>query len=221
MQLDIINFDGKKVGSVELTDSIFGVEPRADILHRVVTWQRAKQRAGTHAVKSVSDVAGSGKKAFKQKKTGNARQGERYNVHMRGGGVVHGPVVRDHSIDLPKKIRSLGLKMALSSKAQDGSLVIIDSEKLAAAKTNTFAKQLKKLDIASALFVGAAELDENFKKSAANIANIDVLPTMGLNVLDILKHEKLVLTADAVKAVEARLAYYIRIEGKQNGRKNS
>ena len=206
MQLDIINFDGKKVGSVELTDSIFGIEPRADILHRVVTWQRAKQRAGTHAVKSVSDVAGSGKKAFKQKKTGNARQGERYNVHMRGGGVVHGPVVRDHSIDLPKKIRSLGLKMALSSKAQDGSLVIIDSEKLAAAKTNAFAKQLKKLDIASALFVGATELDENFKKSAANIANIDVLPTIGLNVLDILKHEKLVLTADAVKAVEARLA---------------
>ena len=206
MQLDIINFDGKKVGSVELTDSIFGLEPRADILHRVVTWQRAKQRAGTHAVKSVSDVAGSGKKAFKQKKTGNARQGERYNVHMRGGGVVHGPVVRDHSIDLPKKIRSLGLKMALSSKAQDGSLVIIDSEKLAAAKTNAFAKQLKKLEIASALFVGATELDENFKKSAANIANIDVLPTIGLNVLDILKHEKLVLTADAVKAVEARLA---------------
>ena len=206
MQLDIINFDGKKVGSVELENSIFGLEPRADILHRVVTWQRAKSRAGTHAVKSVSDVAGSGKKAFKQKKTGNARQGERYNVHMRGGGVVHGPVVRDHSIDLPKKVRSLGLKMALSSKVKDGSLVVIDSEKLAAAKTNAFAKQLKKLDIASALFVGATELDENFKKSAANIANIDVLPTIGLNVLDILKHEKLVLTADAVKAVEARLA---------------
>lgn len=206
MQLDIINFDGKKVGSVELNSAIFGLEPRADILHRVVTWQRAKSRAGTHAVKSVSEVAGSGKKAFKQKKTGNARQGERYNVHMRGGGVVHGPVVRDHSIDLPKKIRSLGLKMALSSKAKDGSLVIIDSEKLATAKTNAFAKQLKKLDIASALFVGAAELDENFKKSAANIANIDALPTIGLNVLDILKHEKLVLTADAVKAVEARLA---------------
>ena len=206
MQLDIINFDGKKVGSVELESSIFGLEPRADILHRVVTWQRAKQRAGTHAVKSVSEVAGSGKKAFKQKKTGNARQGERYNVHMRGGGVVHGPVVRDHSIDLPKKIRSLGLKMALSSKVKDGSLIIIDSEKLEAAKTNAFAKQLKKLDIASALFVGAADLDENFKKSAANIANIDVLPTIGLNVLDILKHEKLVLTADAVKAVEARLA---------------
>ena len=206
MQLDIINFDGKKVGSVELTDSIFGLEPRADILHRVVTWQRAKSRAGTHAVKTVSDVQGSGKKAFKQKKTGNARQGERYNVHMRGGGVVHGPVVRDHSIDLPKKIRALGLKMALSSKIKDGSLVVIDSEKLAAAKTGAFAKQLKKLEIASALFVGAEQLDENFKKSAANIANIDVLPTMGLNVLDILKHEKLVLTADAVKAIEARLA---------------
>ena len=206
MQLDIINFDGKKVGSVELENAIFGLEPRADILHRVVTWQRAKSRAGTHAVKSVSEVAGSGKKAFKQKKTGNARQGERYNVHMRGGGVVHGPVVRDHSIDLPKKIRSLGLKMALSSKAKDGSLVIIDSEKLESAKTNAFAKQLKKLDIKSALFVGATELDENFKKSAANIANVDVLPTIGLNVLDILKHEKLVLTADAVKAVEARLA---------------
>ena len=206
MQLDIINFDGKKVGSVELIESIFGLEPRADILHRVVTWQRAKSRAGTHAVKTVSDVQGSGKKAFKQKKTGNARQGERYNVHMRGGGVVHGPVVRDHSIDLPKKIRSLGLKMALSSKVKDGSLVVIDSEKLESAKTNAFAKQLKKLNIASALFVGAAELDENFKKSAANIANIDVLPTMGLNVLDILKHEKLVLTADAVKAIEARLA---------------
>ena len=206
MQLDIINLDGKKVGSVELSDNVFGLEPRADILHRVVTWQRAKSRAGTHAVKTVSDVQGSGKKAFKQKKTGNARQGERYNVHMRGGGVVHGPVVRDHSIDLPKKIRSLGLKMALSSKLKDGSLIVIDSEKLESAKTNAFAKQLKKLDIASALFVGAAELDENFKKSAANIVNIDVLPTIGLNVLDILNHEKLVLTADAVKAIEARLA---------------
>lgn len=206
MQLDIINFDGKAVGKADLQDSIFGIEPRADILHRVVTWQRANSRAGTHAVKTVSDVAGSSRKAFKQKKTGNARQGEKTNVHMRGGGVVHGPVVRSHAIDLPKKIRALGLKMALSSKAADGNLVIIDSEKLTAAKTNAFAKQLKKLGMTSALFVGAAELDDNFKKSAANIANVDALPTIGLNVLDILKHEKLVLTADAVKAVEARLA---------------
>ncbi len=205
MQANVINFDGKTVGKIELQDSIFGLEARADVLHRVVTWQRAKSRAGTHAVKTVSDVAGSGKKAFKQKKTGNARQGERYNVHMRGGGVVHGPVVRDHSIDLPKKIRALGLKMALSSKAKGNALVIVDSEKLSAAKTATFAKQLKKLEISSALFVGADALDENFKKSAANINNVDVLPTIGLNVLDILKHDKLVLTADAVKAIEERL----------------
>ena len=206
MQVEILNLDGKSVGKVELSDSIFGIDPRADILHRVVTWQRANARAGTHAVKTVSDVAGSGKKAFKQKKTGNAREGERYNVHMRGGGVVHGPVVRDHNIDLPKKIRSLGLKMALSSKAKEGSLIVIDSEKMNAAKTSTLAKQLKKMNIGSALFVGAETVDTNFKKSAANIINVDVLPTIGLNVLDILKHDKLVLTADAVKAVEARLA---------------
>lgn len=205
MQVNIINFDGKAVGKIDLQDSIFGLDARADVLHRVVTWQRAKSRAGTHAVKTVSDVAGSGKKAFKQKKTGNARQGERYNVHMRGGGVVHGPVVRDHSIDLPKKIRSLGLKMAMSSKLKDGSFVVIESEKLTAAKTAAFAKQLKKLDIKSALFVGGDTLDENFKKSVANINNVDALPTIGLNVLDILKHDKLVLTADAVKAIEARL----------------
>ena len=205
MQVDVINFDGKSVGKVDLADQIFGLDARADILHRVVTWQRAKSRAGTHAVKTVSDVAGSGKKAFKQKKTGNARQGEKYNVHMRGGGVVHGPVVRDHSIDLPKKIRSLGLKMALSSKVKDGNLIVIDSEKLASVKTGAVAKQLKKLNLDSALFVGATDLDENFRKSVANIPNIDALPTIGLNVLDILKHEKLVLTADAVKAVEARL----------------
>ena len=205
MQVNVINFDGKAVGKIDLQDSIFGLDARADILHRVVTWQRAKSRAGTHAVKTVSDVAGSGKKAFKQKKTGNARHGERYKVHMRGGGVVHGPVVRDHSIDLPKKVRALGLKMALSSKLKEDSLVVIDSEKMSAAKTGAFAKQLKKLNIASALFVGGDTIDENFKKSASNIINIDVLPTVGLNVLDILKHEKLVLTADAVKAIEARL----------------
>lgn len=206
MQIDVINFDGKAVSKIDLSDSIFGLDPRADILHRVVTWQRANSRAGTHAVKTVSDVAGSGKKAFKQKKTGNARQGEKYNVHMRGGGVVHGPVVRDHSIDLPKKIRSLGLKMALSSKVKEGALMVIDSEKLPAAKTSVLAKQIKKLGLTSALFVGGADLDSNFKKSAANIENVDMLPSIGLNVLDILRHEKLVLTVDAVSALETRLA---------------
>jgi large subunit ribosomal protein L4 len=206
MKLDIINFDGKATGKIDLADGIFGLEPRADILHRVVVWQRANARAGTHKVKTVSDVQGSGRKAFKQKKTGNARQGERYNVHMRGGGVVHGPVLRDHNIDLPKKIRTLGLKMALSSKAKEGSLIVIDSEKMTAAKTATAAKALKTLKLDSALFVGADTLDANFKKSVANIANIDVLPTIGLNVLDILKHKNLVLTADGVKAIEKRLA---------------
>ena len=206
MQIDIINFDGKKTGTADLNDAIFGLEPRADILKRIVVWQRANARAGTHLVKTVSDVAGSGRKFIKQKKTGNARQGERYNVHMRGGGVVHGPVLRDHNIDLPKKIRTLGLKMAISSKVKEGTLVVIDSEKMTAVKTSNAAKTLKKLNLDSALFVGSDTLDANFKKSIANIANIDALPTIGLNVLDILKHKNLVLTADAVKAVEKRLA---------------
>ncbi|MCL1891802.1 MAG: 50S ribosomal protein L4 [Alphaproteobacteria bacterium] len=205
MQIDIINFDGKAVGKIDLADGIFGVEPRADILHRVVVWQRANARQGTHLVKTVSDVAGSSKKAFKQKKTGHARQGEKTNVHMRGGGVVHGPVLRDHNIDLPKKIRALGLKMALSLRAKNGELIIIDSEKMKESKTATAAKALKKLKLESALFVGADALDTNFKKSVANIAHIDVLPTMGLNVLDIIKHKNLVLTADSVKAIEKRL----------------
>ena len=139
MQVEILNLDGKSVGKTELSDSIFGIDPRADILHRVVTWQRANARAGTHAVKTVSDVAGSGKKAFKQKKTGNAREGERYNVHMRGGGVVHGPVVRDHNIDLPKKVRSLGLKMALSSKVKEGALIVEGS------KNKHFGKTIEKI----------------------------------------------------------------------------
>ncbi len=206
MQIDIINFDGKKTGTADLNDAVFGLEPRADILHRVVMWQRANARAGTHLVKTVSDVAGSSRKAFKQKKTGNARQGEKTNVHMRGGGVVHGPVLRDHNIDLPKKVRALGLKMALSSKLKDGTLIVIDSEKMKAVKTSDAMKNLKKLNLKSALFVGATALDANFKKSVANIAKIDVLPVIGLNVLDVLKHKNLVLTADAVQAVEKRLA---------------
>jgi len=205
MKLQIINLDGKKVGDVELLDSIFGIKPRSDILHRVVTWQRAKARAGTHATKTVSDIKGSSRKIVKQKGSGRARQGEGFNVHMRGGAVVHGPQPRSHAHDLPKKIRSLGLKMALSSKAANGELMVIDSEKVAAAKTATIAKQLAKLNLKKVLFVGADSIDVNFQKSIANIPYIDALPTIGLNVLDILKHDNLVLTADAVKAIEARL----------------
>ena len=206
MQLDMINFDGKVVGKVDLSDAIFGLTPRADILHRVVVWQRANARQGTHLVKTVSEVAGSSRKLFKQKKTGNARQGEKTNVHMRGGGVVHGPVLRSHEIDLPKKIRSLGLKMALSTKVKNGELIVLDSEKVSAAKTGALAKTLNKIKLDNALIVGADALDANFKKSVANIRNIDVLPTIGLNVMDILKHKNLVLTADGVKAIEKRLA---------------
>ena len=206
MKVDIINFDGKKSGQAELSEAIFAIAPKSDILHRVVTWQRANARAGTHKVKTVSDVAGSSRKLFKQKKTGNARQGERTNVHMRGGGVVHGPVVRSHAIDLPKKIRTLGLKMALSEKVNSGNLIVMESEKISAVKTGELAKMFGKIDLKSALFISGAEVDSNFKKSVANIINIDALPAIGMNVLDILNHKKLVLTVDGLKAIEKRLA---------------
>lgn len=205
MKFDVINLDGKNAGSVELSDAVFGVAPRADILQRVVHWQLANARQGTHLVKTVSDVSGSGKKVYRQKKTGNARQGEKRNVHMRGGGVIHGPVLRDHHSDLPKKIRALGLKMALSSHAAEKTLVVLDSEKVPAAKTNAVAKQLAKLKLDSALFIGGEALDANFKKSIANIKNIDALPALGANVRDVLRHRTLVLTADGAKALEKRL----------------
>ena len=205
MKVNVINLDGKAAGNIELSDAIFGVTPRADIMHRVVQWQMANARQGTHAVKSVSDVSGSGRKIYKQKKTGNARQGEKRNVHMRGGGVIHGPVLRDHKMDLPKKIRNLGLKMALSLRASDKSLTVIDSEKVAATKTGAVAKMLKKLELTSVLFVGGVEVDANFKKSIANIKNVDVLPAIGANVRDILKHKSLVLTKDGADALTKRL----------------
>jgi large subunit ribosomal protein L4 len=205
MKVDVINFDGKNAGGAELSDAIFAVQPRSDILQRVVHWQLANARQGTHAVKSVSDVSGSGKKIYKQKKTGNARQGEKRNVHMRGGGVIHGPVLRDHHLDLPKKIRALGLKMALSSKLADKALIVLDSEKVPAAKTSAVAKQLTKMNLNSALFIGGDALDANFKKSIANIANVDALPAIGANVRDILKHKTLILTMDGVAALEKRL----------------
>ena len=205
MKLDIINLDGKAAGNIELSDAIFGLVPRADILQRVVHWQLANARQGTHLVKTVSDVSGSGRKIYKQKKTGNARQGEKRNVHMRGGGVIHGPVLRTHEMDLPKKIRALGLKMALSSKAAGKALIVIDSEKVNAAKTSAVQKQLTKLKLDSALFIGGVELDANFKKSIANIPNIDALPAIGANVRDILKHKTLILTKDGAEALTKRL----------------
>ncbi|MDR1071227.1 MAG: 50S ribosomal protein L4 [Rickettsiales bacterium] len=205
MKIDVINLDGKAAGNIELSDAVFGIAPRSDILQRVVHWQLANARQGTHLVKTVSDVSGSGHKVYKQKKTGNARQGEKRNVHMRGGGVIHGPVLRDHHMDLPKKIRALGLRMAVSSHALAKTLIVLDSEKVAEAKTGAVAKQLAKLKLKSALFVGGAALDANFKKSIANIANVDALPAIGANVRDILKHKTLVLTKEGAEALEKRL----------------
>jgi large subunit ribosomal protein L4 len=205
MKIDVINFDGKAAGNIKLPDAIFGIVPRSDILQRVVHWQLANARQGTHLVKTVSDVSGSGHKMYKQKKTGNARQGEKRNVHMRGGGVIHGPVLRDHAMDLPKKIRALGLKMALSSKLASGSLIVLDSEKVAALGTAGVAKRLANLKLDKALFIGGGEIDSNFKKSIANIPNINALPAIGANVRDILKHRQLVLTSDGVRELEQRL----------------
>jgi large subunit ribosomal protein L4 len=206
MKLNVLNLEGKSAGSIELNAAVYGLEPRADILHRVVVWQEAKARSGNHAAKTISDVSGTTRKPFKQKKTGRARQGSMRNPHQRGGAAsMTAPKVHSHEIDLPKKIRSLGLKMALSSKAKNGNLIIIDSEKMSAAKSSILVKTLKGLKISNALFVGSDKLDDNFKKSAANVKNIDVLPTIGLNVKDILNHEHVVLTKDAVAAIEKRL----------------
>ncbi|MDR0449283.1 MAG: 50S ribosomal protein L4 [Rickettsiales bacterium] len=206
MKFNVLNLEGKAAGSIELNDAIFAVEPRADILHRVVVWQESNSRSGNHATKTISDISGTTKKPFKQKKTGRARQGSMYNPHQRGGAApVAAPHPHSHATDLPKKIRALGLKMALSSKAKDGSLIVIDSEKMSAAKSAALSKSVKNLKLSKALFVGGDKLDENFKKSASNIKNLDVLPTIGLNVRDILNHANLVLTKDAVAAIEKRL----------------
>ncbi len=205
MQLNVINFDGKSVGKATLNDAIFGIEPRSDILHRVVQYQLANRRAGTHKAKSISDISGSTKKPFKQKGTGHARQGSTRSPHMRGGAVIFGPVVRSHEIDLPKKIRALGLKMALSSKIKEGKIVILDSEAMKAPKTSEMTKVLEKMNVKNVLFVGGEAVDTNFKKSVANIPHVDVLPTIGLNVYDILKHDNLVLTQDAIQKIEERL----------------
>lgn len=206
MQLNVVNLSGAAAGKIDLNDAIFAVEPRADILHRVVVWQEACARAGTASTKTISDVSGSTKKPFKQKKTGRARQGSIYNPHQRGGAApVAAPHPRSFAIDLPKKVRALGLKMALSTKAKDGSLIVIDSEKMTAPKASAVAKSMKDLKISNALFVSGGKVDDNFKKSAANVKNVDVLPTIGLNVRDILKHKSLVLTTDAVAAIEKRL----------------
>ena len=204
MKLDVIKLDGAAAGSIDLGDDIFGLEPRVDILHRVVRWQRNNAQAGTHKVKTRRETSYSTKKIYRQKGTGGARHGDRNAPIFRGGGIYKGPTPRSHGHDLPKKVRLMGLKHALSSKVKDGSLVIID-EAQSDGKTGALAKMVKNLGWKRALIIDGAAVDIGFAKAASNIEGLDILPTMGANVYDILKCDTLVLTKAGVEALEARL----------------
>jgi large subunit ribosomal protein L4 len=204
MKLKVIKIDGASAGSVELGDDIFGLDPRVDILHRVVRWQRNKAQAGTHKVKTRSETSYSRKKIYRQKGTGGARHGDRNAPIFRKGGVYKGPTPRSHAHDLPKKVRSLGLKHALSAKAKEGALVILDKA-VATGKTAELAKQVKELGWKRALVIDGAEVNGEFVQAARNIEGLDILPTTGANVYDILKRDTLVLTKAGVEALEARL----------------
>jgi large subunit ribosomal protein L4 len=206
MQVQIKNLAAEEVGSLELPDAIFGVEVRPDILHRVVLWQLAKRRAGTHKVKTRAEIARTGAKLYKQKGTGRARHGSRRANIFRGGGVAFGPHPRDHAVDLPKKVRALGLRCALSSKAAEGKLLVLDEATLAEPKTKALQGALAKLGLGSALVITGAEIERNFDLAARNLPLLDVLPAQGLNVYDILRRDTLVLTQDAVRRIEERLA---------------
>jgi large subunit ribosomal protein L4 len=204
MKLDVIKLDGKKAGSVDLDEALFGLEPRADILHRVVRWQRNNAQAGTHKVKTRSETSYSKKKIYRQKGTGGARHGDRNAPIFRKGGIYKGPTPRSHGHDLPKKVRKLGLMHALSAKMAAGELVVIEAAD-AAGKTKELAKQVKDLGWKRALVIDGAEVNEGFAKAARNIEGLDILPTMGANVYDILKRDTLVITKAGVEALEARL----------------
>ncbi|KUF12533.1 50S ribosomal protein L4 [Pseudoponticoccus marisrubri] len=204
MKLDVIKLDGGTAGEVELDEALFGLEPRADILHRVVRWQRNKAQAGTHKVKTRSEVSYSTKKIYRQKGTGGARHGSRKAPIFRKGGIYKGPTPRSHAHDLPKKVRRLGLMHALSSKAKAGNLVILENAE-SDGKTKTLARQVADLGWKRALVIDGAEINEGFARAAANIDGLDVLPSMGANVYDILKRDTLVLTRAGVEALEARL----------------
>lgn len=204
MKVAVKSLDNKKVGDIDLSDAIFGLAPRADVLHRMVNWQLAKRRSGNHKTKDVSEVSGTGKKPFSQKGSGRARAGSLRNIHHRGGAVMFGPVVRDHAIDMPKKYRLLALKVALSSKQAEGKLIVLDTAKSKSHKTKGMVKAFADLGLKSALIIDEA-LDQNFTRAVANIPHIDVLPQKGINVYDILRRDTLVLTKDAVAQLEARL----------------
>ena len=204
MKADVIKLDGGKAGSIDLNDALFGLEPRADILHRVVRWQRAKAQAGTHSTLGRSDVSYSTKKIYRQKGTGGARHGDKGAPIFRHGGIYKGPVSRSHAHDLPKKFRALGLRHALSAKAKAGELIILDAATMADSKTSSLAKMAKELGWKRVLIIDGAEVDGNFALAARNIETIDVLPSMGANVYDILKRDQLVITKAGIEALEAR-----------------
>jgi len=205
MKCPVTTLDNKKAGEIDLDDSVFGLPERKDILARVVNWQLAKRRAGTHKVKTRGEVSGSTRKLFRQKGTGNARMGSARTTQRRGGGTVFGPVVRDHSHELTKKVRKLGLKTALSAKAAEGKLIVIDEAALKAPKTAELAKKFAALGWSSVLIIDGAQVDDGFAKAARNLPLVDVLPQQGANVYDILRRDTLVLTKGAVEALEARL----------------
>jgi large subunit ribosomal protein L4 len=204
MEMKITTLEGKEAGSVSLSDAIFGLEPRTDIIQRCVNWQLAKRQRGTHKAKDRSEIWRTGKKMYAQKGTGGARHGSARVPQFRGGGRAFGPVVRSHAIDLPKKVRALALRHALSAKAKDGGIVVLDKATLKDPKTKALAAQFGKLGLANALIIDGAEVEVNFRSAARNIPNIDVLPIQGINVYDILRRQKLVLTKSAVDALEAR-----------------
>ena len=204
MDLKITTLAGKDAGKVELSEDIFGLDPREDILQRVVRWQLAKRQQGTHKAQTRAEVARTGAKMYKLKGTGRARHHSARAPQFRGGGKAHGPVVRSHEHDLPKKVRALGLRHALSAKAKASNLIIIDDLKLTEAKTKALVEHFATLGLTNALVIGGAELDQNFKLAATNIPNIDVLPIQGINVYDILRRGTLVLSKAAVEALEER-----------------
>ena len=204
MKLTVRNLDNQEVGDIELAEEVFGLPVRRDILARVVNWQLAKRRAGTHKTKGISDISGTTKKPYKQKGTGRARQGSLRSPQFRGGAVIFGPVVRSHAFDLQKKVRRLGLKTALSAKQAEGKLIVIDEAQLGEAKTKALRARLDAFGWDSVLIIDGA-VNENFARAARNLPRVDVLPQQGANVYDILRRDTLVLTREAVQQLEARL----------------
>lgn len=204
MKADVTTLQAKKAGTIELSDAIFGLEPRNDILHRMVTYQLAKRRAGTHKVKNRSEITATTKKMYRQKGTGGARHGPRKVAQFRGGGRAFGPLPRDHSIGLPKKVRALALRHALSAKAQAKEIVVLDDATLDAPKTAALAQAIDALELKRPLFVAGETVEDNFAKAARNLVDVDVLPVQGINVYDVLRCDTLVLTKAAVEKLEGQ-----------------